>query len=287
MSSSLFTEANTEELYAHVDQLCRAFWDKEGSLHWGYFENPESTELTTEDFIPASQRWNQCMLDRSGIGSESRVLDVGCGNGNTAIWLAQQTGCEVVGVDLSEIRINNAQAKAKEYPSLGLSFYKQSATQLGFRDQSFTHVWSQATLFHVHDREQALREVYRVLQPGAKFIFDDLITPVAIKQLSETAQKYVYHRMLFKPLFSGESYAHFLSQLGFQILQTENLNQHLHKSYQLLCQLARQHETEVKSTYEDSGLDPEHYISPTFSYQKVAEAIESRELGWFFYLCQS
>jgi len=286
MSSNPFTEANTEELYAHVDKLCRAFWDKEGSLHWGYFENPQSTELTTEDFLPASQRWNRCMLDRSGIGAESRVLDVGCGNGNAAIWLAQQTGCEVVGVDLSGIRIDNAQAKAKEYPSLRLSFYKRSATQLEFRDRSFTHVWSQATFYHVHDRQEALREVYRVLELGGKFVFDDLITPVAIEQLSDAAQKYVYHRMLFKPLFSGESYADFLSQLGFKVLQTENLSQHLHKSYQLLCELAREHEPEVKSAYEASGLDPEHYISPTFSYQKVAEAIKARELGWFFYLCQ-
>ncbi len=41
------------------------------------------------------------MLEQSGIFAKSRVLDIGCGNGNTAVWVTQQTGCEVVG-DLSE-----------------------------------------------------------------------------------------------------------------------------------------------------------------------------------------
>ncbi len=286
MTSNPYTEANTEELYAHVDSLCRAFWDKDGSLHWGYFDNPNATDLTPDEFLPASRRWNQCMLERSGIEASSRVLDLGCGNGNTAIWLAEQTGCEVVGVDLSQPRIDNAQAKAEEYPSLRLSFQKASATQLPFPENSFTHVWSQATLYHVHQRQQALQEVYRVLQRGGRFVFDDLITPIPVNQLSEAAQKYVYERILFKPLFSGQSYAEFMNQLGFEVLQTEDISQHLHQSYQLLCQLARQHEPEVKAAYERSGLDPEHYISPTFSYQKVCEAINAQELGWFFYLCQ-
>jgi ubiquinone/menaquinone biosynthesis C-methylase UbiE len=286
INSNKFTETKTEELYAHVDKLCKAFWDQEGSLHWGYFENPDSTELSTQDFLPASKRWNQCMLERSGINSESRVLDIGCGNGNSALWLAQQTACEVVGIDLSSDRIANAITLAQEHPSLPLSFQKSSATQLPFPDKSFTHIWSQATLYHVHERKQALMEVYRVLQIGGKFVFDDLITPIPIEALSETAYKYVYDRILFKPLFSGESYGDFLSELGFKILQTENLDRHLYKSYELLSKLAHQHETEVKALYDSSGLDPEKYISPTFSYQKVCEAIDRKELGWFFYLCQ-
>lgn len=286
MLSNRFTEEKTEELYAHVDSLCRVFWDKEGSLHWGYFQDPNPSNLNPEDFLPASRHWNQCMLDRSGISSSSRVLDLGCGNGNAAIWLAEQTGCEVVGVDLSEVRITNAQEKAQEHLSLSLSFHKASATQLPFASEAFTHVWSQATLYHVHERQQALQEVYRILEVGGRFVFDDLITPLPIKQISEAAQKYVYDRMLFKPLFSGESYAEFMRELGFEVLQTEDLSQHLYQSYQLLCQLAHQHEAEVRAAYDNSGLDPEHYMSPTFSYRKVCEAIDAQELGWFFYLCQ-
>ncbi|WP_293120895.1 cyclopropane-fatty-acyl-phospholipid synthase family protein [Okeania sp. SIO1I7] len=44
------------------------------------------------------------MLFQSGITKDSRVLDLGCGNGNTAIWLSQETGCEVVGDDNPAVR---------------------------------------------------------------------------------------------------------------------------------------------------------------------------------------
>ncbi len=39
MTKSKFTEAETEAFYDAEDSLYRSFWDSEGSLHWGYFEN--------------------------------------------------------------------------------------------------------------------------------------------------------------------------------------------------------------------------------------------------------
>ncbi|NEP07889.1 MAG: ubiquinone/menaquinone biosynthesis protein, partial [Okeania sp. SIO4D6] len=96
MKQSKFSEVDTEVFYDSEDSLYRSFWDSEGSLHWGYFE--KLTTAKTEDFIPACKRWNEYMLFQSGITKDSRVLDLGCGNGNTAIWLSQETGCEVVGV---------------------------------------------------------------------------------------------------------------------------------------------------------------------------------------------
>lgn len=117
------------------------------------------------------------MLEQRNIDASSKVLDIGCGNGNTAILLAQETGCEVVGIDLSGVRVNNAKEKAKNYPHLNISFEKASATSLPYDDNSFTHVWSQATIYHIPQREKALQEIQRVLQEGGIFLFDDLITP--------------------------------------------------------------------------------------------------------------
>ena len=96
------------------------------------------------------------MLQQSGITAESRVLEVACGNGNAAIWLAQQTGCEVVGIDLSSSYIDNARAKASNFPSLRVSFQKESATNLPFPDGSFTHAWSQGALYHIPELNKAL-----------------------------------------------------------------------------------------------------------------------------------
>lgn len=259
-----FTEAETEAFYDSEDSLYRSFWDEEGSLHWGYFDNLEDSQ--PEEFIKACQRWNHYMLEQSKIDAYSKVLDIGCGNGNTAIWLAQQTGCEVVGIDLSGVRVNNAQEKAKNYPHLNISFEKASATSLPYDDNSFTHVWSQATIYHIPQREKALQEIHRVLQEGGTFIFDDLITPIS--EISPSGWQYVYERLLFEPTFSLESYADFLSHLGLLVREKVDLSDHLKKSYELLSQLAL-----------------EKYPDLSIAYQKMCDAIDKRELGWGFYLC--
>ena len=265
MTQSKYSEADTEAFYDSEDSLYRSFWDSEGSLHWGYFEN--LSEAKTEDFITACKRWNEYMLSESGIRKDSRVLDLGCGNGNTAIWLSQQTGCEVVGVDLSGVRIDNAKTKAQQHPSLKLEFVKASATDLPFEEGSFTHIWSQAVLYHVHDRHQALREAYRVLEEGGTFIFDDLISPTP--EINEMARKYVYDRLLFEPIFSLDSYKEFLSELGFMVLATKDLKEHLHKSYELLSQLALAKYPELSAAYD-----------------KMCEAIKTNQLGWGYYSCE-
>lgn len=267
MKQSIFTEADTEALFDNHerDQRFRSFWNPEGSLHWGYFDN--LTDARAEDFVPACDRWDEYMLEQSGITAESRLLEVACGNGNAAIWVAQQTGCEVVGIDLTSNYIDNALAKARNYPSLRLSFQKESATNLPFPDGSFTHAWSQAALYHIPELEKALKEVHRVLEPGGIFLFDDLVTP--IEEVSETARKYVYERLRFEPTFSPQVYAEKLTQIGFKVLQQKDLSEHLEKSYELVSELAR-----------------EEYLELSQAFKKTQEAIVAGELGWCFHLCE-
>jgi len=267
MTQTSFTEADTEALFDDVerDQRFRSFWHPDGSLHWGYFENLASAQ--PEDFVPACDRWDAYMLQQSGITAESRVLEVACGNGNAAIWIAQQTGCEVVGIDLSSSYIDNARAKASKFPELRVSFQKASATELPFPDGSFTHAWSQGALYHIPELKNALAEVYRILGADGIFLFDDLITPAT--QVSETTLKYVYDRLLFKPTFNLEAYADNLSQIGFTVLQQKDLNKHLEKSYELVS--------------EQAG---EQYPDLSAAFKKTQEAIAAGELGWSFHLCK-
>lgn len=262
MTVSRFSETETEAFYDAEDGLYRSFWDSEGSLHWGYFHDLKAQTAT--DFIPACQRWNEYMLESSGITASSKVLDVGCGNGNTAIWLAQKTGCEVIGVDLSAVRVNNAIAKAEAFPDLRVQFQKASATQLPFDEGTFTHVWSQATLYHVHQRAAALAEIYRVLKNRGIFLFDDLTTPQ--KPISAKARQYTYDRLLFEPTDSHDEYIDRLCQLGLMVVQSKDLTQHLHKSYELLSQLAQ-------AQYPDLSA----------AYDRMGEVIGMGELGWSFF----
>jgi ubiquinone/menaquinone biosynthesis C-methylase UbiE len=252
--------------------LYRSFWDRQGSLHWGWFD-----EKTGDDFLDACANLNRIMSGKAGIDASSRVLDMGCGNGNTAAWLSRSTGCRVTGIDLSGVRVENARAAARELPSeIGslLEFHKASGTSLPFEDQSFTHVWSQATIYHIPDKLQALAEAYRTLEPGGIFVFDDLIKPRP--DISEAAQRYVYQRLLFDTPFSFTGYQDALDTAGFQVLEAHDLSQHLKQSYQCLGRMARD-----RSESED-----DKFRQLSFAYQQMVQAVEQQELGWATYLCR-
>lgn len=269
---SQFTEQETEAFYDAEDELYRSFWDREGSLHWGLFDWG-----TGGDFLKACVNLNRVMALKADIDGSSRVLDLGCGNGNTATWLCQNTGCQVTGIDLSGVRIANANAALPALPPetrSRLSFQKASATDLPFGDGTFTHVWSQATIYHVHDKERALKQVYRTLETGGLFIFDDLIKPRS--DISEAARQYVYQRLLFDTPYSFSTYQEALKDVGFHVMEAQDLSEHLKQSYQCLSQMAR----------DRSEGDDDKFSHLSFAYQQMVQAIENQDLGWGMYLCK-
>lgn len=53
-------------------------------------------------------------------------------------------------------------------------FEKALATELPFDGGSFSHVWSQASIYHVYEKEKELQKACRVLAPGGYLVFNDL-----------------------------------------------------------------------------------------------------------------
>jgi ubiquinone/menaquinone biosynthesis C-methylase UbiE len=254
-----YQEKQVEEFYDRQDIVYRSFWDSSGSLHWGYFADLSETDPA--DFPEASQRWTDLQLTKSGIGPDSHVLDVGCGNGNTSAYLARKTGCKVTGIDISGVRIDNARAQARALNLSNIEFHKASASHLPFADGTFTHVWSQATLYHVPGRDRALRELHRVLAEGGRLVLDDLVTPSSA--VTDRGMRYVYERLMFQPGPSHQDYVESLRDLGFAVLSEQDLTAHLRKSYELLAERARLS-------------FPEH----SDAYLKVLAAIDAQDVGW-------
>ena len=278
-SPSRFSEQETEQYYDAEDALYRSFWDAEGSLHWGIFNAPEQPGNAPDvrgEFLAACSRLNEVMLENAGINENARVLDLGCGNGNTSLWLCRETRARVTGVDLSGVRIANAVDSLDRTPELAplLEFHKASATDLPFEDGAFSHVWSQATIYHIPDKAKTLQEAYRVLKPGGVMVFDDLTKPKP--DISDEARAFVYDRLLFDTDYSFHSYMDALRETGFRVLEARDLSAHLARSYTCLSQMAA------------TGSDPERmerFAALSDAYLKMVNAVHNEELGWAQYLC--
>jgi ubiquinone/menaquinone biosynthesis C-methylase UbiE len=168
----------------------------------------------------------------------------------------------------------NARTRLSQSAQDKLAFEKASATELPFGDATFTHLWSQATIYHVPDKESVLKEAYRVLKDGGIMVFDDLIKPKP--EISDHARKFVYDRLLYDTPFSFDSYQDALKAQGFKILEAHDLSAHLKNSYLLLA----------GRVPKDSTEHAEHYAELADSYIQTAKAVDNQELGWGFYICQ-
>src|SRR5215467_13999963 len=112
-----------------------------------------------------------------GITAASEVLEVGSGSGRYALQVASATGCSVLGLDINEPGIQNAnQLAAAQKMEERVRFEKCDASKpLRFRDAVFDAVLSNDVLCHLPSRDKLLRELHRVLKPGRQLLFSDAL----------------------------------------------------------------------------------------------------------------
>ena len=101
------------------------------------------------------------------LKDDSRILDCGCGPGTITNDLAARVeNGFVVGIDIKKSQAQRAQQLARESKIRNVFYIEQEITALGFSDDTFDVVFSEALLDHVSDTEKAISEMVRVLRPG-------------------------------------------------------------------------------------------------------------------------
>jgi len=109
------------------------------------------------------------------LGQGQRVIDIACGKGTSAVYLARTYGCEVVGIDFSEGLVDEANAlKDRKRLDGRVSFRVGDALDLPFEDGEFDVAVSQAMLVLVADKRRAIEEALRVTKPGGRVAWLEL-----------------------------------------------------------------------------------------------------------------
>ncbi|MGA9997340.1 MAG: methyltransferase domain-containing protein [Pyrinomonadaceae bacterium] len=111
------------------------------------------------------------MVERLNVSEGASVLELACGTGIVTRRLRDHLppGARLVATDLNEAMIGYAARKFR--PDEAVQWKQADATALPFADESFDAVVCQFGLMFVPDKERAIREAYRVLKPGAHFLF--------------------------------------------------------------------------------------------------------------------
>jgi SAM-dependent methyltransferase len=128
--------------------------------------NVTAAEAYESLFVPALfGAWAPKLADAAALTEGERVLDVACGTGVVAREAARRCGAtgSVAGLDLGAGMIAVARKLAP-----GVDFREGNALALPWPDAAFDAVVCQFGLMFFGDREQAVREMARVLRPGGR-----------------------------------------------------------------------------------------------------------------------
>jgi arsenite methyltransferase len=124
---------------------------------------------------PGGDRLTRRLAGLAGVARGDRVLDVACGSGATALLLARELDCSVVGVDLGTHAIERATASAS---AAGLDdrarFLLGDAEALPVADAAFDVAISECSLCTFPDKRRAVAEMARVVRPRGTIAIADV-----------------------------------------------------------------------------------------------------------------
>jgi SAM-dependent methyltransferase len=158
------------------------------------------------------------------LAPEQRVLEVACGSGGPAHYMAQQTGCHVTGIDANEIGIATAIQRAVESGlAQRLDFKAADATApLPFENDAFDAIVCIDSLNHFPNRLSVLREWRQVLNPGKRAVFTDPVVITGPVTNDELALRSSIGLFLFAPPGVNEA---LIEEAGLQLVRQEDVTE--------------------------------------------------------------
>lgn len=132
---------------------------------------------TIDEFHVRGQEVSRELAMAAGIQPGMRVLDAGCGLGGACRMLADEFGCDVTGIDITEDYIRTAiRLSALTGLQHKTRFVHGSVLSLPFNDNSFDVVWTQHVQMNIADKKTFYAEIKRVLITGGRLVYYDILS---------------------------------------------------------------------------------------------------------------
>ncbi len=153
------------------------------------------------------------------LGPGKRLLDVAAGCGASAISLAQQCGCEVIGVEYSNDLVREAtRAAAAASVADRVRFEQGDAERLAFADDQFDAVMCECAFCTFPNKKAAGGECARVLRPGGSMGLADLTRSGEVPPELQGLLAWI---ACIADALSISEYAHSLSDAGLMVDRIE------------------------------------------------------------------
>jgi SAM-dependent methyltransferase len=155
------------------------------------------------------------------LAPEAHALEMACGSGGPALFLARTTGARVTGMDIDERGVAQANRMAQELGIAGQAHFQQADAShpLSFEDATFDAILCIDAINHLPDRLAVLREWRRALKPGGRLLFTDPLIVTGLLSSEEVAIRSSMGLAFFAPLRED---ARLIQQAGLTLEREED-----------------------------------------------------------------
>ena len=157
--------------------------------------NPNKALWEKGDFTRIAETMREsgdALVDSLRIGKGMKVLDLGCGDGTTALPAAKR-GADVLGVDIARNLVEAGNRRAREHGLANLRFQEGDATNLeGLADGTFDLVVSIFGAMFAPKPFDVAKEMVRVTRPGGRVVMGNWIPndPTLVAQMLRIGTAY-------------------------------------------------------------------------------------------------
>jgi len=113
------------------------------------------------------------MVDALGIGPGQKIADLGCGRGGPGQWIALASGAALIGIDFSEVALEQARTRAADLSIGTVTYQRASFDKTGLDPASVDGAISIDVIWAIPDKAAGFAEAFRIVRPGARFVFTD------------------------------------------------------------------------------------------------------------------
>jgi len=198
-------------------------------IHHGYWDGSESVRV-------AQQQLTTRLARMAGIVPGSRVLDIGCGMGGSAIHLARELDCDVTGVTISRFQREWARLAARWHGQAArTTFRRDDADRVPFDAAAFDVVWSIECTEHLFDKPGFFRRAASWLRPGGSLAICAWLAgeDAASRRESEQQVRDVCEGFFCPSLGTAGDYRRWFDQAGLQLVGDHDWTVHIERTWEI------------------------------------------------------
>jgi SAM-dependent methyltransferase len=114
----------------------------------------------------------QVMAQYLALGEGTVLVDLACGTGGPGLWIAEQCGASVIGVDPSSAGLAQARNRSEQVGLANRSQYQQGTfASTGLAEGAAHGALSVDAIQYAPDKTEVFREAHRILHPGGRLAF--------------------------------------------------------------------------------------------------------------------